>query len=84
MNNKMVLMSIASDLKRVAMGLHRNSKTTIDKFTQEVLCRKQEIDISLLDKYMQDWIAKLDLAVSNPDDALLLSTVIQNYSQYKI
>ena len=77
-------MSIASDLKRIAMGLHRGSQTTVDRFTKEVLLRRMEIDNSLLDIYMRKWIKKLDAAVSNPDDALLLSTILQNYSQYKI
>lgn len=84
MNNKVVLMSIASDLKRVAMGLHRGSQSTVDRFTQEVLRRKQEIDNPLLENYMQKWVGKLDSAVNNPDDALMLSTIFQNYSQYKI
>jgi hypothetical protein len=84
MNNKIVLMSIASDLKRVAMGLHRGSQTTVDRFTQEILRRRQEIDDSLLENYMQKWVSKLDQAVSNSDDALMLSTIFQNYSQYKL
>ena len=84
MNNKIVLMSIASDLKRVAMGLHRGSQTTVDRFTQEILRRRQEIDDSLLENYMQKWVSKLDQAVSNYDDALMLSTIFQNYSQYKL
>ncbi|MEK7164109.1 MAG: hypothetical protein AAB768_03140 [Patescibacteria group bacterium] len=77
-------MSIASDLKRVAMGLHRGSQTTVDKFTKEVLRRKQELDSPLLESYMQKLVNKLDSAVSNSDDALMLSTLFQNYSQYKI
>lgn len=84
MNNKLILASIASDLKRVAMGLHRGSQGTVDRFTQEVLHRKLELDNSHLESYIQTWISKLDLSVRDPDDALLLSTVIQNYSQYKI
>lgn len=77
-------MSIASDLKRVALSLHRGSQTTVDRFTQEVLRRKQEIDISVLEIYMQKLVPKLDSAVCNSDDALMLSTIFQNYSQYKI
>ena len=84
MNNKIVLMSIASDLKRVALGLHRGSQTTVDRFTQEVLRRKQEIDNPALESYMQKWVNKLDSAVNNSDDALMFSTIFQNYSQYKI
>lgn len=84
MNNKLILASIASDLKRVAMGLHRGSQTTVEKFTQEALRRKLEIDISALDVYMQKLVPKLDSAVCNSDDALMFSTIFQNYSQYKI
>lgn len=77
-------MSIASDLKRIALGLHRGSQTTVDRFTQEVLKRKLEIDNSTLEPYIYKWIQKLDSAVSNSDDALMLSTIFQNYSQYKL
>lgn len=85
MQNKIVLSSLALDLKRVALGLWRESYGTVDRFTQEALRRKNEADLSTLKTYMRLILEKLDTVLTNSnrqekaEDALMYSTLIQNY-----
>ncbi|MBI3980750.1 hypothetical protein HY345_02010 [Candidatus Microgenomates bacterium] len=88
-NNKIILASLASDLKRVTLGLQRKSYVMVDKFTAEALKRKSEINSRELESYMQNLLAKLEEKLSTADyekkaeDTLLYSTLIQNYVLYK-
>ena len=80
MNNKIILEALASDLKRVALGLQRGSLAMADKFTQEVQRRKQELKISELPMYLQKLLNNLESAIKNADTALMYSTLFQNFS----
>lgn len=80
MNNKLILSALAIDLRRISLGLHRGSLATVSRFTAEVLNRKQEIDVSSLNPYIQKLLTNLDSAVKDSDDALMYSTLFQNYS----
>lgn len=88
MENKIVLSSLAMDLKRVAIGLHRRSYIMADRFLHEARKRKEEVDRSALLPYMQEIIKRID-GLSTRDnlhkaeDALMYSTLIQNYVLYK-
>lgn len=82
MNNKYILQSLASDLKRVALGLHRGSNTMAKRFLDEALKRKGELNIDSLAPYIRNLLSNLDYKI-NADDALMLSTLIQNYTQHK-
>lgn len=87
--NKIILASLASDLKRVTLGLQRNSYSMVDRFTAEALKRKSEVNLKELELYMQNLLANLEEKLSTKDqnkkaeDALLYSTLIQNYVLYK-
>ena len=87
--NKIILASLASDLKRVVLGLQRNSVVMVDRFTVEALKRKSEINTKELDSYVCTLVSKLEKVLSNSDpkekaeDALLYSTLFQNYVLYK-
>lgn len=89
MNNKAVLAALASDLKRVSLGLQRSSYNMADRFISEALKRKSEVNEKELEPYMLVILGKLDqiLSTSNQsrkaEDALLYSTLIQNYVLYK-
>lgn len=84
MTNKIVLSSLAMDLKRVALGYYRGSFKTADLFLQEALKRTAEVDRSKVKPGIIKIIEKVnDLRLENDkkkaaEDALLYSTLIQN------
>lgn len=80
MKNKFILESLASDLKRVALGLHRGSNKMAARFIEESLKRKAELDLKEVAPYLRKFISKLDKKIE-AEDALMYSTLIQNYSQ---
>lgn len=80
MNNKVALESLASDLKRVALGLQRGSTAVANRFTQEALRRRNEVDVSSIDNYIKKLLKRVDQAVKNPEDALMYSILFQNYA----
>ena len=85
MQNDDILASLAMDLKRVALGLHRRSFTTAERFTKEAGKWKSQVQVTSLKPYMQKIIAKLDDVLRDTDierkaeSALMYSTLIQNY-----
>lgn len=86
MDNKIALQSLVMDLKRVAIGYHRNSVTMAARFYEEAQKRKSEIDEHDLRQYILPFLKKIDLLPQLPqdeaaDEALLISTVLQNYTQ---
>lgn len=88
MKNKIVLSSLAMDLKRVALGLHRKSYNMADRFFIEAMKRKDEVNKSELSPYMQTIIERIGLLTDlnneqKSEDALMYSTRIQNYVLYK-
>ncbi len=88
MQNKYILESLASDLKRVALGLHRGSFTMADRFSKEALKRRQELKMDELKPYMKTLLNKLDASLvgkqneKKAEDALMYSTLIQNYTTW--
>ncbi len=84
MNNKIILESMALDLKRVALGYHRGSEKMAERFLEEAIKRKNETDIKLLKPYMikvLDRIGNLNNDHSKiAEDAQMLSTLVQNYA----
>ena len=84
-NNNVVLSSLAMDLKRIALGLHRKSYSMADRFTKEAIVRKKETNTASLAPYMQSIMNKLTDVFADDDnerkaeDALMYSTLIQNY-----
>lgn len=80
MKNKFILESLASDLKRVAMGLHRNSNAMASRFIEEALKRKNEINTKEVAPYVRNILNGINHKI-DADDALMYSTLIQNYTQ---
>lgn len=81
MKNKFILESLASDLKRVALGLHRGSNIMAQRFLQEARNRKREINSKEVAPYINKLLSNLDKDISS-ENALMYSTLIQNYTQY--
>ena len=82
MENKFILESLASDLKRVALGLHRGSDSMAKRFLEEARQRKREIKMDKIAPYIKNLLNNMDKKM-NADDALMFSTLIQNYTQHK-
>ncbi len=89
MNNKDILAALSSDLKRIALGLQRNSLATVERFTEEALKRKNEVNRKELKPYMQKILEELEVILGKKDlsrkaeDTLMYSQLIQNYVLYK-
>ena len=87
MNNKLVLESLVMDLKRVAVGYHRGSITMAKRFSEEALKREQEIDKSRVKPYIKKILQEIDQILHGKDeqkiaeDTLMISTLLQNYTQ---
>lgn len=85
MNNKIVLSSLALDLKRVALGLHRNSIPMAERFYSEALKRIAEIQLDIVPPHIRNIVYSFDTfkQKSIQDQAeysLMYSTLIQNYA----
>jgi hypothetical protein len=89
MDNKLVLSSLAMDLKRVALGLHRGSEAMAVRFEQEAKSRLAEVELNSLLPYMKDTLIKINMTFAITDrgkkaeDILMYSTIVQNYVLYK-
>ena len=85
MKNKQILGALALDLKRVALGYHRGSIIMADKFFQEAIKRRNELDNGDLKPYLVKLLNDMEkLRIENKskaaDDALFYSTIFQNAS----
>jgi len=90
MKNRQILEALASDLKRVSLGIQRNSHKMADRFAKEALARKNETDVSHLDPYMHKILKNLEELIQTTnsqrkaEDTLMYSTLIQNYVVVKL
>lgn len=89
MNKKIIIESLAMDLKRVALGLHRGSYIMAKRFKEEALKREQELEKEDLDQYLKKLIIDTRKCLSGKatrtaEDALMYSTLFQNYALKKI
>lgn len=85
MNNKQILGALAMDLKRAALGYFRGSTSMAEKFYQEALKRKNELDYKSLKSYLIIFLNKIEELEKKEkdraaDDALFYSTIFQNAS----
>lgn len=83
-NQKIIIESLAMDLKRVAIGLHRGSYTMANKFKQEALKREVELKKYKLDNYLKKLLEKSSRVFEDnndqaAEDALMYSTLFQNF-----
>lgn len=85
MNQKIIIQSLAMDLKRVALGLHRGSYAMANKFKEEALKREKELEHQRPTGYLKKLIDRSKQALmrngdSVAEDALMYSTLFQNYA----
>lgn len=86
MNNKIALESLVMDLKRVSLGYQTNSLKMADRFYEEALKRSNEVDTSIIKEYLKNILKNVHQLKDAPpekiaEDALMYSTLIQNYTQ---
>lgn len=87
MNNKILLESMALDLKRVAIGSHSHSTKMAERFLQEVFKRNEMLDITSLSSPLKKILSNMasQLKVENTqrlaDDALMYSTLLISFSK---
>ncbi len=88
MNNRAILEALASDLKRVSLGLQRGSFSMAKRFGEEALARKQELDEATLEPYIikvldsTEQVLRTQLTGERTaEDALMYSTILQNFVQ---
>lgn len=83
MKNKAILGALAMDLKRVALGYFRGSDFMAERFFEEALKRREEIDKKKLEPYLVRFLQNMEKIRKEKDseEALLYSTIFQNASQ---
>ena len=85
MNNKIILGSLALDLQRVATGYHGGSPRMAERFYKEVLMRIHELDSRSVKPYLRKHLRSIIELEKQPniqkkaEDALMYSTIVQNY-----
>jgi hypothetical protein len=60
MNNKIILSSLALDLRRVAIGYQRGSVKMAERFLDEALKRESEVDRTTIKPYLQNLLMKVN------------------------
>lgn len=87
MNKKKILLeSLAMDLRRVALGLQRRSFRMVERFKNEAKMRGVELESQKLDKYLKGLLIKCQITLASSDertaeDALMLSVLFQNLAR---
>lgn len=80
------LSSLAMDLKRAALGTYRGSTQMANRFFEEALRRKDELEGISVAPYIYKALIELEKLKNEKDpqkkaeDALMYSTIFQNYS----
>lgn len=85
MSNKIIIESLAMDLKRVAIGLQRGSFGMANKFKEEALKRADELENQQTNQYLKKLLSDMKKRLHGTDqrvaeDALMLSTLFQNFA----
>jgi len=86
MTNKQIFGDLSLDLKRVAIGYNRGSIRMAERFFEEALKRRDEIDRKKIKPYLVRFILEMDSIKREntekaAEDALMYSTIFQNASQ---
>jgi hypothetical protein len=83
--NNLTISSLAMDLKRVAIGYHRGSFKMANRFSEEALKRKNELELSQVKPYLRKFIKTVPKILKQKDkekiaeDALMYSVILKNY-----
>lgn len=84
MNNKLVLGSLALDLRRSAIAYYRGSIKVAERFFEEALKRKEEVNFSETKPYLIKLLNEFENIrqgndqLKKAEDALMYSVLFQN------
>ncbi len=87
MTNKLIIESLAMDLRRVAQSYYRGSNNVGYRFSQEALKRVSEVNMNEVKPYIKVLLLNLDSdlnqqnTISIAESSLLSSTLFQNYAR---
>ena len=85
-SQKILVESLAMDLKRVALGIQRSSTAVVTRFTEEALRREEELQHENLDDYLKKLISRTKEVLKQDkdgEDVLMYSTLLQNFAQHQ-
>lgn len=88
-DQKIIIESLAMDLKRVAIELHRESFKMADRFKEEASKRELELENQQLDNYLKKLLERtrqilLSQKADRAEDVLMYSTLFQNFALKKM
>lgn len=88
-SQKIIIESLAMDLKRTALGLHRGSLSMAERFTGEALKRGTELESLQTDNYIKRLLentkkALISERIDKAEDILMYSTLFQNFALKKM
>lgn len=81
---KILISSLAMDLKRVALSYHRGSKNTAERFSSEAEKRIEELDLKEVKPYIARALKDVKVLLKGKkddiaEDMLMYSTILLNY-----
>lgn len=85
LSQKIIIESLAMDLKRVALGLHRGSLNMANRFKEEAFKRAAELERQNPNAYLKKLLTYMKKMITGTtdrvaEDALMLSTLFQNFA----
>ncbi|QQG40915.1 MAG: hypothetical protein HYV37_01160 [Candidatus Levyibacteriota bacterium] len=85
LSQKIIIESLAMDLKRVALGLHRGSFNMANRFREEAFQRAAELENLNPNNYLKKLLLYMKKMITGTservaEDALMLSTLFQNFA----
>lgn len=85
LSQKIIIESLAMDLKRVALGFHRGSFVMANRFKEEALKRAKELENQNTSAYIKKLLVYVKQMLNQTkdriaEDALMLSTLFQNFA----
>lgn len=85
LSQKIIIESLAMDLKRVALGLHRGSLNMANRFKDEAFKRAAELENQNPNAYLKKLLTYMKKMITGTtdrvaEDALMLSTLFQNFA----
>ncbi len=85
MKQKVIIESLAMDLKRVAIGLYKGSDSMANRFKEEALKRQVELETQEINDYLKNLLSRSKKVLKShgervAEDALMYSTLFQNYA----
>lgn len=85
MNQKIIIESLAMDLKRVATGLQRGSTAMANRFKEEAFKRSSELKAQKKSAHLEKLLSIMNNRLMSTgdgvaEDSLMLSTLFQNYA----